>query len=74
MDQLENKAEGAMGQDAMKDMSGGGGGGQQSGGSGGGMDNTINQGVDKFASAEGIPKGADGMLNKEVDSEASKFT
>lgn len=42
MDQLENKAEGAMGQDAMKDMSGGGGG--QSGGSGGGMDNTINEG------------------------------
>lgn len=42
MDQLENKAEGQMGQDAMKDMSGGGG---QSSGGGGGMDKEINAGT-----------------------------
>jgi hypothetical protein len=30
--------------------------------------------VDKFASSEGVPGAADGMINKEVDSEVNKFT
>ena len=29
--------------------------------------------VDKVASEEGVPKMADGMLNKDVDAEVNKF-
>lgn len=68
-------------QDAMKGLSGGSGGdnNQQQGGSGGGgqnsaMDKTIDQGVDKFASEEGVPGMADGAINKEVNEEVGKFT
>ncbi|KAL9130389.1 MAG: hypothetical protein Q9175_007033 [Cornicularia normoerica] len=64
-------------QDAMKGISGGSGGDQQGGGggqSGGGMDKTIDQGVDKAASEEGVPRMADGAINKEVNSEVGKFT
>lgn len=63
-------------QDATKDLSGGGGGNQQGdsssssgGGQSSGMDKTIDQGVDKVASEEGIPGMADGAINKEVNSE-----
>lgn len=62
-------------QDATKDLSGGGGGNQQgdSSSNGGGqssaMDKTIDQGVDKVASEEGVPGMADGAINKEVNSE-----
>ncbi|KAL2054403.1 hypothetical protein ABVK25_005151 [Lepraria finkii] len=76
MDNIEQDTEQAMGgggnniggnmeQDAMKDMSGGGG--------GGGMDKTINSAVDNFASSEGIPGAADGMINKDVDAEVNKL-
>jgi len=51
---------------------------QSSGGGGGGMmagaeDTMIDQKVDSFATSEGIPSGADNMINKEVNEEASKF-
>ncbi|MCJ1457418.1 hypothetical protein MMC28_007786 [Mycoblastus sanguinarius] len=52
------------------------GGGQQSGGNNqsSGMDKTVDQGVDKLASEEGVPSAADGTINKEVNSEVSNFS
>ncbi|KAL2036501.1 hypothetical protein N7G274_010767 [Stereocaulon virgatum] len=78
MNSFEQGAEQAMGgnmeQDALKDMSGGGGNQQGGGSGGGGVDGAINSAVDEFASKEGVPSAADGMINKEVDSEVNKFT
>ncbi|KAK0508263.1 hypothetical protein JMJ35_009347 [Cladonia borealis] len=67
-------------QDAEQAIGGGGGnmggGNQQQGGSSGGsgIDKEVNSVVDKFASEEGVPGMADGMINKDVDAEVNKFT